>query len=226
MQDLRQHEPVQVTYTSLATTQLQRALARTLVSDASARTAMGSAARSAVEKLGWMAAIRRIRDQQYQRAIRTFRAHKRFCQQAYPPCMCMLRLILPKLFAQATSARSGLVSLPKVQLCCTRLAVTSSMRACCSWCRFRWLAIAVFVTRLWRGSLAATVFATNWLVWKLDYARNYRYGACCVGPGGSGVSHVVLALRSCMYLCCRNELVKVISSPGALQLLIGPGHAC
>ena len=94
-------------YTAAAT------LARTLVSDASARTAMGSAARSAVEKLGWMAAIRRIRDQQYQRAIRTFRAHKRFCQQAYPPCMCMLRLILPKLFAQATSADQALFLYPR-----------------------------------------------------------------------------------------------------------------
>lgn len=52
------------------------ALTRGLVVDAGARAAMGAAARAHVEKLGWQAAIRRIRDQ-YQRAIRTFRAHKR-----------------------------------------------------------------------------------------------------------------------------------------------------
>ena len=51
--------------------------ARQLVLDAGARAAMGAAARAHVEKLGWMAAVRRIRDTQYARAIRTFRAHKR-----------------------------------------------------------------------------------------------------------------------------------------------------
>ncbi|CAL8471117.1 g10659 [Coccomyxa elongata] len=53
-------------------------LTRRLVHDEAARQAMGRAARAHVEKLGWMAAVRRIRDHQYQRAIRTFRAHKRF----------------------------------------------------------------------------------------------------------------------------------------------------
>ncbi|KAK9819279.1 hypothetical protein WJX81_005993 [Elliptochloris bilobata] len=53
------------------------ALTRGLVVDEGARVAMGAAARAHVEKLGWQAAIRRIRDQ-YQRAIHTFRAHKRF----------------------------------------------------------------------------------------------------------------------------------------------------
>lgn len=52
-------------------------LTRQLVLNEAARKAMGAAARAHVEKLGWMAAIRRIRDHQYQRAIRTFRAHKR-----------------------------------------------------------------------------------------------------------------------------------------------------
>ena len=51
--------------------------------DAGARAAMGAAARAHVEKLGWQAAIRRIRDQ-YQRAIRTFRAHKRRATLAAP----------------------------------------------------------------------------------------------------------------------------------------------
>jgi hypothetical protein len=60
-------------------------LARRLVLDEAARRAMGAAARAHVEKLGWMAAVKRIRDTQYQRAIRTFRAHKR-CSRA--PCCC------------------------------------------------------------------------------------------------------------------------------------------
>ena len=38
---------------------------------------MAAAGRAHVEKLGWMAAVKRIRDTQYQRAINTFRAHKR-----------------------------------------------------------------------------------------------------------------------------------------------------
>ena len=49
--------------------------------DEAARRAMGTAARAHVEKLGWMAAVKRIRDTQYQRAIRTFRAHKRCVAQ-------------------------------------------------------------------------------------------------------------------------------------------------
>ena len=52
-------------------------LARELVLDEGRRKAMAAAARAHVEKLGWMAAVKRIRDTQYQRAITTFRAHKR-----------------------------------------------------------------------------------------------------------------------------------------------------
>lgn len=58
-------------------------LTRKLVHDVAAREAMGQAARAHVEKLGWMAAVRRIRDHQYQRAIHTFRAHKR-CAAPFP----------------------------------------------------------------------------------------------------------------------------------------------
>lgn len=58
-------------------------LTRRLVHDEAARQAMGRAARAHVEKLGWMAAVRRIRDHQYQRAIRTFRAHKRCGTPSY-----------------------------------------------------------------------------------------------------------------------------------------------
>lgn len=61
------------------------ALTRGLVVDGGARAAMGAAGRAHVEKLGWQAAIRRIRDQ-YQRAIRTFRAHKR---RAPPGSACV-----------------------------------------------------------------------------------------------------------------------------------------
>ena len=52
-------------------------LARQLVLDTQARKTMAAAARSETETLGWMAAIRRVRDMQYGRAVATFRAHKR-----------------------------------------------------------------------------------------------------------------------------------------------------
>ncbi|CAL5228626.1 g11792 [Coccomyxa viridis] len=91
-------------------------LARELILDEKKRKAMAAAGRAHVEKLGWMAAVKRIRDTQYQRAINTFRAHK----------------------------------------------------------RFRWVAIRVWVTRMWRASLAAVYFAFNWLIYKLDYARSFR----------------------------------------------------
>ena len=52
-------------------------LTRELILDESKRKAMAAAGRAHVEKLGWMAAVKRIRDTQYQRAINTFRAHKR-----------------------------------------------------------------------------------------------------------------------------------------------------
>ncbi|EIE20061.1 UDP-Glycosyltransferase/glycogen phosphorylase [Coccomyxa subellipsoidea C-169] len=69
-------------------------LTRKLVHDVAAREAMGQAARAHVEKLGWMAAVRRIRDHQYQRAIHTFRAHKR----------CAALFLLPRnLFWKAIS---------------------------------------------------------------------------------------------------------------------------
>ena len=50
---------------------------RTLVLDAQARAAVATAARQQTETLGWLAAIRRVRNTQYGRAITTFRAHKR-----------------------------------------------------------------------------------------------------------------------------------------------------
>lgn len=53
-------------------------LTRELVKDASKRHEMASAGRREVEAKGWLSAIHRIRDNQYQRAIKTFRAHKRF----------------------------------------------------------------------------------------------------------------------------------------------------
>ena len=52
-------------------------LTRRLIHDGLRRTQMGHAARLEVEKKGWLPAIHRINDQQYQRAIRTFKAHKR-----------------------------------------------------------------------------------------------------------------------------------------------------
>lgn len=67
-------------------------LARELILDEKKRKAMAAAARAHVEKLGWMAAVKRIRDTQYQRAINTFRAHKRcvHCERALSssiPCL-------------------------------------------------------------------------------------------------------------------------------------------
>jgi hypothetical protein len=53
-------------------------LTRELVKDASKRHEMASAGRREVEAKGWLSAIHRIRDNQYQRAIKTFRAHKRW----------------------------------------------------------------------------------------------------------------------------------------------------
>ena len=52
-------------------------LTRRLIEDDKRRTEMARAARLEVEKKGWLPAIHCINDQQYQRAIRTFRAHKR-----------------------------------------------------------------------------------------------------------------------------------------------------
>ena len=52
-------------------------LTQHLVEDMAARKTMGATARAEVERLGWLAAIRRVRDSQYQRAITTYRAHKR-----------------------------------------------------------------------------------------------------------------------------------------------------
>jgi hypothetical protein len=48
-----------------------------LVQDEEARRKMGSDARDHVARLGWLSAIRRIRNEQYARAIGIFRAHKR-----------------------------------------------------------------------------------------------------------------------------------------------------
>ncbi|KAK9830841.1 hypothetical protein WJX74_009486 [Apatococcus lobatus] len=91
-------------------------LTQNLVEDVAARKTMGATARAEVERLGWLAAIRRVRDSQYQRAINTYRAHK----------------------------------------------------------RFRFLALRVMFTRMWRASKAAIVFAFSWIMYQLDYARNFR----------------------------------------------------
>ncbi|KAK9807085.1 hypothetical protein WJX73_002666 [Symbiochloris irregularis] len=80
-------------------------LARSLIEHPEKRAKVAAAARTETETLGWVAAIRRVRDTQYQRAITTFRAHK----------------------------------------------------------RFRWMAIRVWITRLWRGTLAAIAYAFLWL---------------------------------------------------------------
>ena len=39
------------------------------------------------------------------------------------------------------------------------------------------MAIRVFITRMWQGTLAALWFAFNWVIYKLDYARSYRVAA-------------------------------------------------
>lgn len=62
-------------------------LTRHLVEDAAARKTMGATARAEVERLGWLAAIRRVRDSQYQRAITTYRAHKR--SALLLPCLAL-----------------------------------------------------------------------------------------------------------------------------------------
>ena len=48
-----------------------------LVSDPGFRRTMAAAARLEVERFGWNAAISRVRNLQYQRAIRIYKAHKR-----------------------------------------------------------------------------------------------------------------------------------------------------
>ena len=50
---------------------------RELVSNPQKRLDMAAAGRLDVEAKGWLSAVQRIRDKQYKRAIRTFRAHKR-----------------------------------------------------------------------------------------------------------------------------------------------------
>ena len=37
------------------------------------------------------------------------------------------------------------------------------------------MAIRVWCLRMWRASLAAVYFAFNWLIYKLDYARSFRW---------------------------------------------------
>ena len=48
-----------------------------LVSDPAFRRTMAAAARAEVERFGWNAAISSVRNLQYQRAIRIYKAHKR-----------------------------------------------------------------------------------------------------------------------------------------------------
>jgi sulfoquinovosyltransferase len=51
---------------------------RRLIEDPAARLAMGAASRADVELFGWTAATRKIREQQYARAIRLSRGKRRF----------------------------------------------------------------------------------------------------------------------------------------------------
>lgn len=60
-----------------------------LVLDTAFRQTMAAAARADVEQFGWSAAISRVRNLQYQRAIRIYRAHKRYAAAA---CAGMLEL--------------------------------------------------------------------------------------------------------------------------------------
>lgn len=53
-------------------------LTRQLIVNPTLRQEMAHAGRREVETKGWLSAIHRIRDTQYQRAIKTFRAHKRY----------------------------------------------------------------------------------------------------------------------------------------------------
>lgn len=64
--------------------------------DEAKRKAMAAAGRAHVEKLGWMAAVKRIRDTQYQRAINTFRAHKRcsFSPARHPEPAVQITMLL------------------------------------------------------------------------------------------------------------------------------------
>ena len=48
-----------------------------LVSEPAFRQTMAAAARAEVERFGWSAAISRVRNLHYQRAIRIYKAHKR-----------------------------------------------------------------------------------------------------------------------------------------------------
>ena len=57
-----------------------------LVSDSSFRKTMAGAARAEVERFGWNAAISRVRNLQYQRAIRIYKAHKRYPAATGGPC--------------------------------------------------------------------------------------------------------------------------------------------
>lgn len=67
-------------------------LTRELVTSPGKRRSMAAAGRQEVEAKGWLSAIQRIRDKQYQRAIRTFKAHKRCAvfskQKNYLTCDC------------------------------------------------------------------------------------------------------------------------------------------
>ena len=50
---------------------------RSLVTDSAARQAMAAAGRAEVERHSWRAAISRVRDEHYQRAIQIYQAHQR-----------------------------------------------------------------------------------------------------------------------------------------------------
>ena len=99
-------------------------LARELILDEKKRKAMAAAARAHVEKLGWMAAVKRIRDTQYQRAINTFRAHKRSAlwelQALIAACLCLYLLSSQPHPSNQLGYPSPQCSTCAVGLCCSR----------------------------------------------------------------------------------------------------------
>ena len=108
---------------------------RELVSNPQKRRDMAAAGRLDVEAKGWLSAVQRIRDKQYKRAIRTFRAHKRS-----EKCRNIL------------DVSSGWDVNEVLDL----------------HCRFRWLAIRIWILCLWRGFWQRVKSV-------LDYAAPYRY---------------------------------------------------
>lgn len=67
-------------------------------------------------------------------------------------------------------------------------------------CRFRWVAIRVWFMRMYQGSVAAVYFAFNWLIYKLDYARSYRYSTSALDTVGLLIHPTSYDRAWCKYL--------------------------